>query len=158
MGPLLAIYPTCTSQERTKPMLFCHWNLSQHEKSMPPPLNWDGLPIQRNFLKWPPAKWNYVFAYYSESRIDRDNILVSKLMFVLDDEFNDDTEKSIWLLVNSEFKMAVLEINRNDINWPIPVGTRTSLQDVCKCTGSMQMSWRRLDAFFKTKSLSNKIF
>ena len=31
--------------EHTKPMLFCHWDLSQHEKSMPPPLNWDGLPI-----------------------------------------------------------------------------------------------------------------
>ena len=26
-----------------------------------------------SFLKWPPATWNYVFAYYSASRIDRDN-------------------------------------------------------------------------------------
>ena len=57
-GPILAIYPTCTSQERTKAMSFGHWDLSQHEKSMPPPLNWDGLPtcIQRHFQKWPPAK------------------------------------------------------------------------------------------------------
>ena len=29
------------------------------------------------------------------------------------------------------------------------VGTRTSPQDVCKWTGSMKMSWRRLDAFFR---------
>ena len=40
MGPILAIYPTCTSQERTKAMLFYHWDLSKHEKWMPPPLNW----------------------------------------------------------------------------------------------------------------------
>ena len=40
MGPILAIYPTNTSQERTKTMLFDHWDLFQHEKSMPPPLNW----------------------------------------------------------------------------------------------------------------------
>ena len=26
MGPILAIYPTCTSQERTKAMLFYHWD------------------------------------------------------------------------------------------------------------------------------------
>ena len=45
MGPILAIYLTCTSQERTKAMLCYHWDLSQHEKSMPPPLSWDGLPI-----------------------------------------------------------------------------------------------------------------
>ena len=37
---ILAIYRTCTSQERTEAMLFYHWDLSQHEKSMPPPLNW----------------------------------------------------------------------------------------------------------------------
>ena len=40
MGRILAIYPTNTSQERTKAMLFYHWDLFQHEKSMPPPLNW----------------------------------------------------------------------------------------------------------------------
>ena len=45
MGSILAIYPTYTSQECTNAMLFCHWDLSQHEKSMPPSLNWDGLPI-----------------------------------------------------------------------------------------------------------------
>ena len=37
--------PHITGQECTKAMLFHHWDLSQHEKSMPPPLNWDGLPI-----------------------------------------------------------------------------------------------------------------
>ena len=36
MGSILAIYPTCTSQERTKAILFCYWDLSQHDKSMPP--------------------------------------------------------------------------------------------------------------------------
>ena len=45
MGSILAIYPTYISLERTKAILFCHWDLSQHEKSMPPSLNWDGLPI-----------------------------------------------------------------------------------------------------------------
>ena len=53
------------------------------------------------FGKWPP-KWNYVFAYYSASRIDRDKILFSKPMHVfLDKESNEDTAKSIWRLVNS---------------------------------------------------------
>ena len=33
------------------------------------------------FSKWPPAKWNYVFAYDSSSRIDRDTIWVFKAMF-----------------------------------------------------------------------------
>ena len=32
-------------------MLFCHWDLSQYEKSMPPPLNWDGLPIYSAIFK-----------------------------------------------------------------------------------------------------------
>ena len=49
MGSILAIYPTYSSQERTKAILCCHWDLSQHEKLMPPSLNWDGLPIQRHF-------------------------------------------------------------------------------------------------------------
>ena len=39
-----------------------------------------------------------LFAYYSASRIDRDNILVSKPMFFLDEESNDATEKS-WLTI-----------------------------------------------------------
>ena len=39
-----------------------------------------------------------------------------------------------------------------------PVGTRTSLQDVCKWTGSMKMSWRRLDAFLRAMSPSNDIY
>ena len=37
--------PTCTRQERMKPVLFCHWDLYQHEKWMPPLPNWDGIPI-----------------------------------------------------------------------------------------------------------------
>ena len=52
---------------------------------------------------------NYVFTYYSTSRIDGDKIF-------LDEESNDNTEKSIWLLVNAEFKLAVFEINWNNMN------------------------------------------
>ena len=48
------------------------------------------------------SELNYVFTYYSTSRIDG--------------ESNDNTEKSIWLLVNAEFKLAVFEINWNNIN------------------------------------------
>ena len=35
---------------------------------------------------------------------------------------------------------------------------KTSPHDVCNWTGSMQMSWRRLDAFFGAMPQSNKIF
>ena len=42
--------PTCTGQERMKPILFCYWNLSYYKKWMPPSPNWDGLPILRHFL------------------------------------------------------------------------------------------------------------
>ena len=41
--------PTCTRQEHMKPVLFCHWDLYQHEKWMPPSPNWDGLPIWHHF-------------------------------------------------------------------------------------------------------------
>ena len=41
--------PTCTRQERMKPVLFCHWDLYQHEKWMLPSPNWDGLPIGHHF-------------------------------------------------------------------------------------------------------------
>ena len=51
-----------------KPILFYYWDLSQHEKCMPPSPNLDGLPIMTPFAKWPPAK------------IDRDKILGSKPM------------------------------------------------------------------------------
>ena len=40
--------PTCTRQESMKPILFCYWDLFQHEKWMPPSPNWDGLPIWRH--------------------------------------------------------------------------------------------------------------
>ena len=55
------------------------------------------------------SELNYVFTYYSTSRIDGDKIF-------LDEESNDNTEKSIWLLVNAEFKLAVFEINWNNMN------------------------------------------
>ena len=53
---------------------------------MPPSPNWDGLPVGRHF---------YVY---------------------VDEEFNDNIEKSLWLLVNSKFKMAAFETSKNHIN------------------------------------------
>ena len=43
------MYPTCTRHERMKPIVFCYWDLHQHEKWMPPSPNWDGLPVGRHF-------------------------------------------------------------------------------------------------------------
>ena len=37
-------------QERVRPILICSWDLSEHEKWMPPsPSNWEGLPVGRHF-------------------------------------------------------------------------------------------------------------
>ena len=60
-------------QERMRPILFCSWDLSEHEKWMPPSPNWDGLPVDYIYM--------YVFPPYLRS-IDRDKILVSKSMFM----------------------------------------------------------------------------
>jgi len=65
-----------------RPILFCSWNLSQHEKWMPPSPNWDGLPVCRLFQNDVLNKRNYVFAYNSASSIDRDEILVSTPIFL----------------------------------------------------------------------------
>ena len=46
MGPM---NPTCTRHERMKPIVFCYWDLHQHENWMPPSPNWDGLPLGRHF-------------------------------------------------------------------------------------------------------------
>ena len=47
----------------------------------------------------------------SASRIDRDKILVPKAMYVLlDEKSNYDNEQTLYLLVNSEFKMVTTEI------------------------------------------------
>ena len=43
--------PTCTRQESMKPILICYWDLSQHEKGMPPSPHWDGLPIYDAIFK-----------------------------------------------------------------------------------------------------------
>ena len=111
MALILAIYPTRTSQERTKAMLFCHWDLSQHEKPMPPYYLYSAI------FKMAASEFNYVFTYYSTSRIDGDKILVSKTMFFWMKNTMITLQKPIGLLVNAEFKLAVFEINRNDINW-----------------------------------------
>ena len=47
--------PTCTRQERMKPILFCYWDLYQHEKGMPPSPNLDGPTYMTPFSKWPTA-------------------------------------------------------------------------------------------------------
>ena len=41
--------PVHPPQERMRPILFCSWDLSEHEKWMPPSPNWDGLPVGRHF-------------------------------------------------------------------------------------------------------------
>ena len=42
------MYPTCTRHERMKPIVFCYWDLHQHEKWVSPSPNWDGLPVGRH--------------------------------------------------------------------------------------------------------------
>ena len=67
-----------------RPILFCSWDLSEHKKWMPPSPNWDGLPVGRHFQNGRHQNlWNYIFANNSVSIIDRDNILMSKPMFML---------------------------------------------------------------------------
>ena len=39
-------------QERVRHILFCSWNMSEHEKWRPPSPNWDGLPVG------PPSKFS----------------------------------------------------------------------------------------------------
>ena len=114
MGPILAIYQPGTYE--TYVILSLELIPTWKVDATTTKLGWTTYIAP--FSKWPPAKWNCVFAYYSASRIDK--ILVSKPMFF-----------SGWriqwwhwkihilglLLANSELKMAVLEINRNYINW-----------------------------------------
>ena len=44
-------YPSCipSPQECIRPILFCSWNLSEHEKWMSPSPNWDVQPVGRHF-------------------------------------------------------------------------------------------------------------
>ena len=57
MGP---IDPPPPTQERMRPILFCSWDLSEHEKWMPPSPNWDGLSVGRHFQYGPHRnQWNY---------------------------------------------------------------------------------------------------
>ena len=66
-----------------RPILFCSWDLSEHEKWMPQSPNWNGLPVERHFQNGHHQNlWNYIFAYNSDSGIDRDKILLSKPMFM----------------------------------------------------------------------------
>ena len=41
--------PVHNPSPRMKPIIFCSWDLSQHEKRMPPSPNWDGLLVWRHF-------------------------------------------------------------------------------------------------------------
>ena len=81
MGPIDPPPPR-TPQGRMRP-IFCIWDLSEHEKWMPTSPNWDGLFVGRHFKNDRHQNfWNYIFANNSVSRIDRDNILMSKPMFM----------------------------------------------------------------------------
>ena len=84
MGPIYPPPPRPrTPQGRTRPILFCFWDLSGHEKWMQTSSNWDGLPVGRHFQNGRHQNlWNYIFANNSVSRIDRDKILMSKSMFM----------------------------------------------------------------------------
>ena len=83
MGPIDPPPPARAPQGRMRPILFCSWDLSKHEKWMPPSPNWDGLPVGRHFQNGRHQNlWNYIFANNSVSRIDRDKILLSKPMFM----------------------------------------------------------------------------
>ena len=44
-------YPSCipSPQECIRPILFCSWNLYEHEKWISPSPNWDGQPVGRHF-------------------------------------------------------------------------------------------------------------
>ena len=71
--------PPRAPQGRMRPILYCFWDLSEHEKWMPPSPNWDGLPVGRHRHQ---NLGNYIFANNSVSRIDRDKMLMSKPMFM----------------------------------------------------------------------------
>ena len=110
--------PICTRQEPMKPILFCYWDPSQHEKWMPLSPNWDRLPLWRNFQN-------------GRQRSEITFLLITPHLGYIETRFwfLDPCFSGIqwwhwkinmtlgYLLVNSEFKMAVLEININDINW-----------------------------------------
>ena len=82
MGPIDPP-PLRAPQGRMRPILFCSWDLSEHETWMPPSPNWDGLPVGRHFQNGHHKNvWNYIFANNSVSRIDRDKVLMSKPMFM----------------------------------------------------------------------------
>ena len=66
-----------------KPILFCYWDLSQHEKCMPPSPNLDGLTYMTPFSKLPQQSEITFFACYSTSRVDRDKIFGSRPMLLL---------------------------------------------------------------------------
>ena len=66
-----------------RPILFCSWDLSEHAKWMRQSPNLDGLPVGRHFQNGRHQNlWNYIFAYNSAFRRDRDTTLVSKPMLV----------------------------------------------------------------------------
>ena len=64
-----------------KPMLFCHLDLSQHKKWMPPAPNCDGLPICGHF-QMTTSEVKFCFRTLLTSRLDRDKILVVNPMFI----------------------------------------------------------------------------
>ena len=68
-------------QERMRPILFCSWDLSEHEKWMPQPLNWMDYLYSAIFQMAASEEKLRFRLLLRISRIDRDKISVSKSMF-----------------------------------------------------------------------------
>jgi len=103
-------------------ILFCFWDLSQHEKRMPPSSNWDGLLVWRNLKNG--RQRNYVFVYNSASKMDRYVFLVSTLMYLR-------MRNRMMRLTNpydSWLKIAVIETSKNhNVCHILTLGFKTSL-------------------------------
>ena len=78
-APIQQYTPHSLDRNIWKPMLFCHLDLSQHKKWMPPAPNWDGLPICRHFQNG--RQWSEILFSHITSGLDRDKILVFKPIF-----------------------------------------------------------------------------
>ena len=125
MGPILAIYPTVNWQEDMKCMLFCHLDLSQHKKWMPPAPNLDGLPICRHFQngrQWSKILFSHITQHIWISGLDKDKILVFKPMFFwMMNPMMTQNPYNSWLTRNSKW----LSLKPVEIIWIGPWAQRT---------------------------------
>ena len=92
-------------------VLFCCWDLFYQNNGYHHQQNWKNylydviIKMANNAIQL-----NYIFAYNSASKRDRDDILVSNVYtyVLMDEEFNESTFKALCLLLNVEFKMAAI--------------------------------------------------